>query len=57
MVRRVRTKNLLEALTDGIADRSAGLVIERFNVICGYTFHDQFRALTIVGSGDGIPSR
>ena len=35
MVRRVGAKNLLEALADGIADRSAGLVIERLNVICG----------------------
>jgi len=32
---RVRAKNLLEALSHGVADRSAGLVIERFNVICG----------------------
>jgi hypothetical protein len=35
MVRRVGAKNLLEALAHGIADRSAGLVIERFKVICG----------------------
>jgi len=32
-VRKVGAKNLLEALAHGIADRSAGLVIERLNVI------------------------
>jgi hypothetical protein len=32
--RRVRTKDLLETLTHGIADRSAGPVIEWFDVVC-----------------------
>jgi hypothetical protein len=57
MVRRVGAKHLLQAFAYGIADRSAGLAIERFNVICGWTFHGRFRALTKVGSGDGISSR
>lgn len=35
MVGRVGAKNLLETLAHGIADRSAGRVIERFNIICG----------------------
>jgi hypothetical protein len=35
MVRRVEAKKLLQAFAYGIADRSAGLVIEWFNVICG----------------------
>jgi len=35
LIRRVGAKNLLEALAYGIADRSAELVIERFDVICG----------------------
>jgi hypothetical protein len=55
--RRVQTKDLLEMLAHGIADRSASPVIERFDVGCIWTFHDRFRALTIVvGSGDDIPS-
>ena len=54
--RRIRTKDLLETLAHGIADRSAGPVIERFGVVCIWTFHDPFRALTIVRSGDDIPS-
>jgi hypothetical protein len=36
---------LLEAFAHSIADRSAGPVIERFGVVCVWTFHDQFRAL------------
>jgi hypothetical protein len=54
--RRLRAKDLLETLAHGIADRSASPVIERFDVGCIWTFHDPFRALTIAGSGDGIPS-
>jgi hypothetical protein len=47
--RQVRTKDLLETLAHGIADRPAGPVIEGFDVICMWTFHGPFRALTIVG--------
>jgi hypothetical protein len=35
LVGRVGAKNLPEALAHGIADRSAGLVIERLNGACG----------------------
>jgi hypothetical protein len=42
---RLRTEHLLEALAHGLADRSAGPVIERFNVfVCVRTFHDHFHA-------------
>jgi hypothetical protein len=41
---RIRPQRLLEALAHSVADRSAGPVIERFGVVCVWTFHDQFRA-------------
>jgi hypothetical protein len=53
---RVGAKNLLKALAYSVADRSAGLVIEWLNLVCGETFHDRFRALTDDVSGDGISS-
>jgi hypothetical protein len=43
-IRRVGPKNLLKALAYGIADRSAGPAIERFDFICVWTFHERFRA-------------
>lgn len=47
--RRLWPKNLLETLANSVADRSAGLVIELFDVVCVWVFHDQFRALTLLG--------
>ena len=46
--RRFRTQNLLETLADSIADRPAGPVIERFNVVvCVRALHNCIRTPTI----------
>jgi hypothetical protein len=44
---RIRTQRLLETFAHSVADRSAGPVIERFNVVCVCIFHDRFRVLTM----------
>jgi hypothetical protein len=51
--RRVSTENLLKTLAYGIADRSAGSLIKLFDVICIWTFHDQFRARRVLGQVTG----
>jgi hypothetical protein len=41
----IRTQDLLETLAYRVADRAAGLVIERFEFLSQWTFHDPFRVL------------
>jgi len=38
---------LSKPLADGVANRSAGRAIDRFDIVGAWAFHDEFRFLTI----------
>jgi hypothetical protein len=45
---RLKPQLLLETFADCVADRPAGLMVQRFDAfVCLRTFHDPFRTLTI----------
>jgi hypothetical protein len=43
-IRRIRAKYLSKPFANGVADRSAGFMIEQFDIVCAGAFHDRFRS-------------